>query len=478
MRRIIETTLVTAAVAVLLTGCTINPATGQRQLTLMSEREEIQIGLESDAAIVDSMGLYDDPGMQAYLQRLGENLAAVSERPHLNWSFKVVDDPIVNAFALPGGYIYITRGIMAHVNSEAELASVVGHEIGHVTARHGVNQMSKATLAQLGLTVGMAVSEDLRQYGGLAQQGLGLMFLKFSRDDERQADDLGLRYIDGAGFDPRPMPEVYDMLARVSSVGGGQTLPSWFSSHPAPENRAARIEAGIQSMGRDFSGRPTHRDEYLARLDGLVFGEDPREGYFDGGRFLHPEMRFRIDFPDSWKNLNTRSAVQGLHPEQDAAILLTLTGAGNPREGLDGFFTEGMARGPGWRNSVNGFPCASQEFTAASDGQNVRGLVAFIAYDDSVYRLLGYSSESSWPQRVGAIQGAIESFNRLTDRAALDVEAARLKIVTPPRRMSLDEFARKYRSTASPATLALINDLPEGGRVEAGRPYKVVVGGQ
>ena len=140
------------------------------------------------------------PKVQAYVERLGKGLAAKSERPDLPWSFKVVDDPTVNAFALPGGYIYVTRGIMTHLRSEAELVAVLGHEIGHVTGRHSASQMSKQQLAMGGLIVGMAVEPELQRFGGLAQQALGLLFLKFGRDDENQADELGLRYMARAGL--------------------------------------------------------------------------------------------------------------------------------------------------------------------------------------------------------------------------------------------------------------------------------------
>ncbi len=183
------------ALAVLPAGCATNPATGQRQLSLISENQEIQMGLEADPSVVSSMGLDPDSGRQRYVRELGMRLARVSERPNLPWTFRVIDDPVVNAFAIPGGHIYVTRGILAHLNSEAELASVIGHEIGHVTARHSVTQMSQQQLMQLGLVVGVALKPGLAKYAGVASQGMQLLFLKYSRDDESQADQLGLRYI-------------------------------------------------------------------------------------------------------------------------------------------------------------------------------------------------------------------------------------------------------------------------------------------
>src|SRR5215213_5872364 len=189
-------------------SCSVNPATGKEQLALYNEAEEIELGRQADEEIVASVGLYDDPGLQAYVEEIGQKLAARSERPNLPWSFKVVDDAAVNAFALPGGYVYVTRGLLSHMGSEAELCGVIGHEIGHVTARHGVNQASKQMLALLGLGLASLLDDDVAQWAGAASAGLGLLFLKFGRDDERQADDLGLRYMSRAGYDPREMAGV------------------------------------------------------------------------------------------------------------------------------------------------------------------------------------------------------------------------------------------------------------------------------
>ena len=252
-----------------IVACSVNPATGERQLVLIGEGSEIRMGRDADGEITASLGIYDDPDLQAYITQLGNKLAATSERPNLPWSFKVVDDPIVNAFALPGGFIYITRGIMAHFNSEAQLAWVVGHEIGHVTGRHSVEQLSRAQLAQVGLVAGvLIVPEQFQGALGAASVGLQLMFLKFGRDDERQADDLGLRYIDRAGYDPREMPGVFAMLGRVSTAAGGGRVPEWLSTHPNPENRAQRIAQAIArsstpgiSTSPSLIWAPTSQDE-------------------------------------------------------------------------------------------------------------------------------------------------------------------------------------------------------------------------
>ncbi|MDH3745482.1 MAG: M48 family metallopeptidase, partial [Acidobacteriota bacterium] len=229
--------LVATLLGVLLGSCAVNPATGKRQLMLMSEAGEIAMGREAHPQIMASMGVYDDQGVQEYVAELGAELAALSERPNLPWTFTVLDDPAVNAFALPGGFIYVTRGIMTHLDSEAELVSVLGHEIGHVTGRHGAARMSKAQLMQVGLGVGMIVSPELQQFGDLAMQSMQLLFLKYSRDDERQADDLGLRYTVAGGWDAREMPEVFGVLKSVGEAAGAGRVPGWLSTHPDPGER-------------------------------------------------------------------------------------------------------------------------------------------------------------------------------------------------------------------------------------------------
>jgi len=455
-------------------ACSVNPATGQRQLALISEAQEIEMGRQADGQIRQSLGLYPDEEVQRYVSRLGHELAAVSERPDLPWEFHVVDDPVVNAFALPGGYIYVTRGIMTHFNSEAELVGVLGHEIGHVTARHAVERISKAQLAGLGLGVAMIASEDFRQFGDLAQLGLGLLFLKFSRDDERQSDDLGLRYLTRAGYDPDEMPETFVTLERVSQAHGGGGIPGWLATHPNPENRVDRLQAQISQLppaGRDGK---VNREAYLRRLDGMVFGEDPREGFFEDNVFYHPGLAFQLTFPPGWEALNQKQSVRAVSPGQDAAVVLTLAEEGSPGEAAAAFFNrQGIERGLAWRRDFYSFR------TVPDPGQqSLRGVVGFVEHGGRVLRLLGVTVEGQSARYDGAFGDSLASFRRLTDRRYLDVQPKRVELVEVPRAMSLEELARRYPSTVEMETLAIINGVGEGERLEAGRLVKRVVGGE
>lgn len=389
----------------------------------------------------------------------------------------MIDDPTVNAFALPGGYIYVTRGIMTHLASEAELVSVLGHEIGHVTGRHGANRMSKAQLATIGLGVGMIASPEFARFGDLAQQGLGLLFLKYSRDDERQADDLGVRYTVDGGWDVREMPAVFGVLKSVSQLAGAGRLPSYLSTHPDPDNRAARINAQIGQLDRDFSNAKRNRPTYFDRLDGMVFGPDPRQGYFEESTFLHPQLAFELVFPSGWKTQNQTQAVVGQSDAQDAMVALTLESEADVVAAAKAFLAqEGLEAGRTQTGRVHGFPAAMAEFKVPREQNSIYGQVGFIRYNDNTYRLLGYTLESKWSTYGRPIASFIGSFDKVTDRRVLNVQPARVKVVRLRRDMPFSEFARRYPSNIEPGLLALINHTTPGGVVAAGEAKQIVGG--
>ena len=461
----------------LSSGCARNPATGGLELMLVSESQEIAMGQQTDPAVVAQFGLYDDPSLQQYVANLGARLAANSERPNLPWTFRVVDDPIVNAFALPGGFIYVSRGILSHFNSESQLVSVLGHEIGHVTARHSAAQMSQQQLAQLGLGLGVVLLPDLADYAGLAQAGLGLLFLKFGRDDERQADALGFRYLTRIGYDPREMPGVFSMLGRVSDAAGGPGMPVWLSTHPDPGDREQRIASLIAGSGQDFTGATVNQNEYLRRLDRMVYGDNPREGYFRDQLFLHPDMRFQIAFPAGWMTANQKSAVLAQSPNKDAIMQLTVAAPNSPAAAARDFVAqEGVTGGPVQGGNIHGFPAAAAEFTAESETTVLRGSVTFVEYDGNLYRLLAYSTRDGWAGYADAIGRSVMSFDRLTDQAALSAQPMRLSIVQLDRAMTLEEFNRRYPSSVSLETLAILNQVEVSTRMATGTLVKRVTG--
>ena len=461
-----------------LAGCARNPATGHNELMLVSESQEIAMGQQYDSQVVATIGLYPDPALQSYIQTLGKRLAATSERPNLPWTFRVVDDPAVNAFAVPGGFVYVTRGILAHMNNEAQLASVVGHEIGHVTARHTAAEMSKEQLATLGLVVGSIASKQVAQYAGVAQQALSVLFLKFSRDNENQADELGVRYSSRANFDSREMVNVMRVLDKLSASSGGR-LPEWLSTHPDPGNRVEHITSLISKQQTDFAGATINRESYERRLDGIMFGQNPREGFFKNGVFYQPDLRFSFTFPSGWRVMNSKQAVAGQSPQQDAIIELTLSPGSSADEAARAFLsTEGIQAGTVTRGNVHGLTASAAPFAATTEQGTLRGSAMFIEYNNHVYRLLAYSPEQRWGNYQAVAQQTLTSFGPVNDPAVLNVQPQHLSLFTLDRRTTIADLARQRPSPAPVATLALINQVEENEQLEPGRIMKWIVGQQ
>jgi len=458
-------------------GCAVNPVTGQREFSLISEAQEIQMGTEADAQIVAQMGLHPDADLQEYVSDLGMRMALASERPDLPWTFRVVDDPMVNAFALPGGFVYITRGIMAHLTSEAELVGVLGHEIGHVTARHSASQISRQQLLGGLVGAGMIFVEELRPYGEAAALGLQLMSRKYGRDDERQADDLGFRYMTTAGYNPT---ELIDVFATLEALGGGADasgIPSWLASHPDPGERQVRIQEQLASAALDPGQLDVNENPYLQRLDGMIFGENPREGYFEGTTLHHPDLEFRIDFPASWQTLNGKQAVQGVSPQNDAAMILELAEAASADAALQTFFSEGVTRVASSSDRVNGSPARWGEFSAETEQGVLRGMVVFVEYGGLVYSIMGFAPSAAWTTHAGTVRAALGSFQRERDPAVLSIQPDRVGVVSLPTELSIAAFMDRFPSSVPSEQIALINHVRGSGNLPTTRLAKRVIGG-
>ncbi len=466
------------ASALLTTGCAVNPATGQRQFILISEAEEIEMGREADGPITESFGLYESEELQANVTNLGNEMASRSERPALPWSFKLVDDPMVNAFALPGGFIFITRGIMAALNSEAELAGVIGHEIGHVTARHSASQMSRQQLQQIGLGVGTILSDDVASVAGVLSAGLGLLNLRYSRGDESQSDELGVRYMSRAGYDPNALVGVFRTLALAG--GGGGSVPGWATTHPDTVNREEDIREIIAASGQDYSEYIRRGEEYLRSLDGMTFGQDPREGFFDEETFYHPDMAFALDFPRGWTTVNQKSQVAAIASDETALVVLTVeAGEMAAERALSTFLRQDDVRGSGSRRtSVNGLPGWEASFNANAQEGGLRGAVLFVGHGGAVFRLLGYATASRWRSLQDVVLRSIRSFRPVSDPDILGVEPSRIDIVRLQSRMTLRQFIDRYPSTVSDEQIAVLNRRTLNESIAGGTLLKRVVGGR
>lgn len=463
-----------AGMVLALSACATNPATGGMMLSLVSESREIEMGRQFSEIVTQQFGIYDDDNLQAYVDSVGQELAAVSERPQLPWSFQVVDDPVINAFALPGGPIYLARGIMAHFNSEAEMASVLGHELGHITARHIVEAMSRQQLAQIGFTAGMIAVPAIRPFGNVLSSGIGLLFLKYSRDDESQSDLLGHRYMTRLGYDPVSAVDMFKILERQRRATG-RSVPEWQASHPNPGNRIADAEGRAAADG--YPGGTVRRNEYLRHIEGLVVGEDPTQGYFEDDRFLHPDLRFQLDFPAGWERQNKPSDVTAISPNEDAIVELTLAAGQMPTEAADEFFGDkGVRQRSRADRTINGLSAVMGGFRASTRGGTIEGLVLFIRHRDLTYQILGYSSSSRFGRYSPEFERVLESFAPLTDERLLDVERKRIEIVEVPKSMTVETFDDRFPSTIPFDELLLLNGWLPGQRIEEGILVKRVVG--
>jgi predicted Zn-dependent protease len=311
------------------------------------------------------------------------------------------------------------------------------------------------------------------------QTAAGLMFLKFSRADESEADRLGFRYMTSGGYDPRKMVDVFRMLEGVSQQANAEgRLPQWLSSHPDPENREAWAEQTVASANRDLTGLAVNREEYLRRIDGLVFGENPREGIFQATLFRHPEMAFRLQFPTGWKCSNEKQAVGAISPNQDALVVLQLAPGTSARQAAQQFFSQqGVQAVSDWRREISGLPAVSSTFEAQSDTTVLRGLAAWVEYRERVFQVLGYTTSQQWSAYSDAFAQSIGSFARETDQAVLNVQPRRLDLVSVSRPATLDALNREYPSTVPPQVVGLINNLQGNATVPAGETFKRVVGG-
>ena len=468
--------LATALIAV--GGCATNPVTGKRELALISEQQEVQIGKEAAQETVQQMGLVNDPPLQQYVSNIGMALAKRSERPELPWEFHVIDDPTPNAFALPGGPIFVTRGLITLMSSEAQLATVVGHEIGHVTARHSVNQMSKQQLAQLGLGLGAVLVPGGDQLAGLASQGLGLLFLKYGRDDERQADELGFRYALNDGYDVREMGKVFLSLERSSELEGAHKIPDWQSTHPAEPERIANVEKRVAALGSNYKPGRVGRPEYLQKVDGLAYGENPRNGFFREGTFYHPEMKFEFTVPANWKTQNAATAVQAINPQQNGAVQLTVAGKGSPEQAARQFQQQqGVEAGEASRESFNGVPSVVAPFQAQTQQGTLIGLAAFIGYGGTTYQLVTYASSEAFEQNEPTFRKIIGSFRPLDYPKILNVRPPKVEVVKLDRPMSLTQFAQQRGGALSVERLAVLNQVEDPkATLPAGTLLKRVVG--
>jgi predicted Zn-dependent protease len=460
-------------------SCAVNPVTHKNEFMLLSQNDEVALGQKTNPQILQSYGIYPDAALAAYVADLGKRLAALSDRPDMGYTFQVLDSPVVNAFAVPGGFVYLTRGILAYLNDEAELAGVAAHEIGHIAARHSAQQYSRAQMAQIGLGLGSMVSKTFRKYAGLAEFGVGMLFLSFSRGNERQSDDLGVLYSSKAGYDARNMANLFITLERLNPGEDRSGLPGWFSTHPNPPDRVVAIQKAAQEWRTNNPQAVfgTHRDAFLKHVDGIVFGEDPRQGYCDGTTFYHPGLKFQFPVPAGWKVNNTAAQVQIISQGQDAAIVFSQASDQSPSAAAQAFIRQSQAAVlKSEPAQVNGLPAHRLMADITTEQGVIRTLSYFIQKENAVYVFLGYAAQAQFDGYLSAFSQTMGQFRNLTDPKKINVQPERLAVRTTssqgPLRQALQGFGVPQDKWEA---AAILNGMKLDDLVPARTLIKVVV---
>jgi predicted Zn-dependent protease len=468
------------AIVSLVISCARNPVTGKSQLVLMSESQEIAMGKEADPQIIAQYGLYEDSLLQKFINEKGKEMAAISHRPNIEYNFRIVNSEILNAFAVPGGYVYFTRGIMANFNSEADFAGVLGHEIGHIAARHSVAQQRNQLLGQLGIIAGVIIKPELAQFAEAASQGLGLLFLKFGRDAEREADKLGVEYSSKIKYDAHEMAKFFTTLQRSSAQSGSSELPDFLSTHPNPEDRNVSVNqlATEWQQKLNLTNAIVNHNTYLKRIEGLIYGEDPKEGYRENDVFYHPPLKFYFPTPTGWLYQNTPQAVQFADKNGKALMLFTLAKGNSPQEAASAVAQQYQLQVRESRNAtVNGLPAVIMlaDQTNQQTQQTVRTLSYLIQYNGTVYHLIGVSSLADFNSFVPGFTNTMENFKQLTDPAKLNKKADRIRIKTVKTSATLSQVLKTYNIPEKRLEEhAILNGMKLTDTLAAGTLIKVI----
>ena len=441
-------------------------------------------GAKPDPAVIAQFGLYNSPTLQKLIDAKGKQMAAVSDRPG-DYGFTVVDSPVINAFATPDGHVYFTRGIMAYFNDEAQFAGVLGHELGHITAQHGKKQQTRNTIAGLGMLLGSVLAPRVMQaVGGVAQEVVGLGMLKYSRDNENEADGLGVKYSTKIGYDASHMADFFQTLQRTEAQSGAGGIPTFLSTHPNSADRYTRVK-GLAADARQAVGArqlAVNRNQYLRSIDGLVFGEDPKQGFVENSVFYHPELKFRFPIPSGWKSQNSPDKFQMAEPNGKA--LLVFLGAGNGS--LDDAGQQlakqiGLQSAQAQKTTINGFPALvieGDQVRQDQSGQQAAGahvLAQLLQDGQSVYAFIGLAAPASFASYAPQFQRVAQGYARLTEASKLNRQPERVRIKTAAGNSTLSSLlAASGVPTRRYEEMAILNGMRTSDQLPAGTLYKIV----
>ncbi|MES2089161.1 MAG: M48 family metalloprotease [Pseudomonadota bacterium] len=493
MRKVLGPLALSAA---LLGGCAtvINPVTGEAERTVMDERQELAEGQKGHQQVLNDYGVYDNAKVQAYVNTLGQGLAQHSHRNTLAWHFTVLDSPEINAFALPGGYVYVTRGIMAYMESEADLAGVIGHEIGHVTARHGAQRATRQQAAGLGVLAASVLGAVLESQGvggaarmasEVSQTAAAGYIASYGRDQESQADQLGAEYLARSHLDPHNMVDVITVLknqerfaddtARAQGRTPGEHS-NWLSSHPSNDQRLQDIERIASTYAGQYGD--DGRARYLDAIQGMTFGDSRAQGLVRGRQFFHEPLGIALTAPEGWTIKNTAEAITLVNASSDAGLMVRLVpaSAGSSHDEIIRTLIQ-PEQGRVERVSINGLS-ASHFVGTRRDAQGQAQKVDLTVVSgpaNHTYLLIPAAKEAAALQRASAaMREAESSFRAMT---AADHSAARpwfIKTVPYPKGGFAELAKRSPLSTRAEQQLRLINGVYAGGEPKQGQLVKVI----
>ncbi len=469
--------LITGLLLALLAGCAQNPVTGKSDFVMMSEEQEVAVGRQYNEQVIQKQyQVYQSKPLQDYVNRIGQKLAKNSHRPNLSYHFTVLDTPEVNAFALPGGYVYITRGIMAYLNSEAELAAVVGHEIGHVTARHGVRQQSAAQAANLGLTIASIFVPELNT--NIAQNLTnilgGALLSGYGREHELEADRLGAQYLARSDYDPQAIISVLRTLknqelkdAELAKQEGREPrrYSGLFATHPDNDTRLKEVvgEADKLAPQVPFEGR----NEYLAAIEGLVFNDNTDQGVIRNNRFYHGELGIVVQFPEAWQVHNLPDALIAISPRGEARLQMRMDP--KPRGTAADYARRYAGSGAQVRSlDLNGLSAATFELP------NVVGGVIFIDQKAFIVQGQGKDRQGLAAHR-DEILDTVHSFHAITAEERKMVRPLTVHTITARQGDTYAGLARgSPLGKSAESYLRLINAQYPDGEPRPGQRVKIV----
>lgn len=468
-----------------------SPITGKKRAYGYSWEEEIQLGAEADKQIQQQYGVYQDDELLQYVKGIGQQVLSKSHMRRedaqqkyreTEFHFRVLNSPVPNAFALPGGYVYVTRGLLAHLENEAQLAVVLGHEIGHVAARHSSQRAFEQQIGQIALLGGAVAGEELLGVPGgeilnMGSQAAQLLFLSYGRDDERESDQLGVEYAAMENYEAAEGAGFFTALKRISEQSG-QSIPAWASTHPDPSERENRIpELARQWEQKGYEQKIKGTDQFMNVIDGLVYGENPREGFAREGTFYHPELEFQFHYPSGWNVINQPTMVGVVNEEQDAIITMEIDSeADTPQASVRAFINqEGVTAQGQQQQSVNGLD--AYRATATASGENnteYKFYVSALSYGDNIYRFISYSIADKYDGYESQFVNAINSFARLTDQSILNMQPARLQASRTDRTAAFSSFVpQDLPMDITAEDVAIANQVQLNETIEAGTWIKI-----